>query len=75
MLERYLPPSTSRSIIVPPLTADVDRRRFEVSRLLTLSDKAQLGQFMTPETIAEFMASLFSPLNRSEFAYLTQELV
>ena len=62
MLEHYIPPSTSRSLIMSPLSADVDRRRLEASRLLTLSDKAQLGQFMTPATIAEFMASLFSPL-------------
>ena len=38
--------------------------------LLPLSDKAQLGQFMTPATIAVFMASLFSPLNRPEIRLL-----
>ena len=70
MLERYAPPSTSRPVIGPSLSADVDRRRLEASRLLPLSDKAQLGQFMTPATIAEFMASLFSPLNRSEIRLL-----
>ena len=63
MLEHFVSPSTSRSVIVSPLSADVDRRRLEASRLLTLSDKAQLGQFMTPAAIAEFMASLFSPCN------------
>ena len=70
MLERYVPPSTSRSMIGPPLTADVDRRRLEASRLLPLPDKAQLGQFMTPATITEFMTSLFSPLNGSEIRLL-----
>lgn len=70
MLERYAPPSTSKSVIVSPLSADVDRRRLEASRLLPPSDKAQLGQFMTPATIARFMASLFSPLNRSEIRLL-----
>ena len=70
MLERYLPPSTSRSMIVSPLSADVDRRRLEASRLLPLSDKAQLGQFLTPASIADFMASLFSPLNGSEIRLL-----
>ncbi len=49
---------------------NVDRRRLEASGSLPLANKAQLGQFLTPASIAEFMASLFSPLSVPEIRLL-----
>ena len=45
-----------------------DSVRREVAPRLGLKRKSQLGQFMTPATVARFMASLFSPstLHRCE---------
>jgi tRNA1(Val) A37 N6-methylase TrmN6 len=39
----------------------VDLVRKEVGRQITQKRKGELGQFMTPSTVARFMASLFSP--------------
>jgi adenine-specific DNA-methyltransferase len=45
--------------------APIDTVRLEASRQLDPDRKAQLGQFMTPARIAEFMASLFSSPERN----------
>ena len=37
-----------------------DRVRLEANRQLNPGRKAELGQFMTPESVANFMAGLFS---------------
>jgi len=37
----------------------IDKIRLEVSTKLDLAERARLGQFMTPSSIADFMASLF----------------
>lgn len=39
----------------------VDTLRKEVSRRISQKRKSEFGQFMTPVTVARFMASLFSP--------------
>ena len=41
---------------------NADGVRREVSPRLGIKPKSQLGQFMTPATVARFMASLFSPI-------------
>jgi len=38
----------------------LDQMRLEASRRLNPERKAELGQFMTPESVAKFMAGLFS---------------
>jgi adenine-specific DNA-methyltransferase len=43
------------------LLESVDIVRKEVGQQITQKRKAELGQFMTPSTVARFMASLFSP--------------
>lgn len=45
-------------------SAHVDRLRHEANARLDPRTKAELGQFMTPSRIAEFMASLFSSSTR-----------
>lgn len=52
------------------LSAHADRRRLQTSPALQLAQKAQLGQYMTSAPIAEFMASLFSPLGPREIRLL-----
>ena len=52
------------------LRGDVDRRRLEALVYSRCRTKLNLGQFLTPASIAEFMASLFSPLTRSEICLL-----
>ena len=52
------------------LTTRTDRRRLAAASQLAPSAKAELGQFMTPAPIAEFMASLFSPVVQSEIHLL-----
>jgi len=42
-----------------PAIVDLDARRVEASARLDPTERARLGQFMTPFTIASFMASLF----------------
>ena len=39
----------------------VDKLRLEAISQLDARRKAELGQFMTPTSVARFMASLFSP--------------
>lgn len=46
------------------LTA-IDQARLKVSAQLDIQKKSLLGQFMTPSTVARFMASLFSPSTES----------
>jgi hypothetical protein len=41
----------------------VDQRRKDVDKLLVDSNRFELGQFMTPSSVAHFMASLFQSLN------------
>ena len=41
----------------------VDRRRISVDRELLPAMRSELGQFMTPAPIAQFMASLFAPMS------------
>jgi DNA modification methylase/predicted RNA methylase len=43
----------------PSSTASIDQRRRAVSSLTSDATKAQLGQFMTPSRIAQYLASLF----------------
>lgn len=42
--------------------ATIEQRRQSVARSTTAARKSEFGQFMTPATIANFMASLFSSL-------------
>lgn len=58
------------SILVPSFSATVDRRRIEAARLLSPADRTRLGQYMTPAPIANFMASLFSTVDRREIHLL-----
>ena len=39
----------------------VDTIRKDVARKISQKRKSEFGQFMTPATVARFMASLFSP--------------
>ncbi len=43
------------------LLEHVENVRKEVGRRITQKRKSELGQFMTPSTVARFMASIFSP--------------
>jgi adenine-specific DNA-methyltransferase len=43
-------------------TQTIDDRRTEISRATPAKHKSQLGQFMTPGVIANFMASMFEPM-------------
>ena len=45
------------------MITQTEQIRLEASPKLDRKYKAQLGQFMTPATVARFMASLFSPSN------------
>ena len=45
------------------LLTDLDRLREEVAKATPAKRKSELGQFMTPSVIAEFMAAMFAPLN------------
>ncbi|WP_322907724.1 Eco57I restriction-modification methylase domain-containing protein [Paenibacillus sp. SGZ-1009] len=45
------------------LLEEIDKRRLEVNKLLNSKRRSQLGQFMTPIGVAEYMASLFKPTN------------
>ncbi|WP_434055046.1 MAG: BsuBI/PstI family type II restriction endonuclease [Roseibium sp.] len=48
----------------PPMLLDsADIRRIEANRQLNPKTKSSLGQFMTPSTICEFMASLFDEIS------------
>lgn len=46
------------------LAIETDTIRRQVSRQLEPSRKSELGQFMTPSGIAQFMASLFAPQHK-----------
>jgi adenine-specific DNA-methyltransferase len=46
-------------------TAQVDAMRLEVSRSLCSTRKTELGQFMTPVQVSDFMASLFDESSRA----------
>lgn len=50
----------------PGLSTDVETRRLEALPILVPASKSELGQFMTPASIADFMASLFSPISLPE---------
>src|SRR3990170_2469307 len=54
----------------PSLVARADSRRREVAPTLLPASKAALGQFMTPASIAQFMASLFAPPDSLEVRIL-----
>lgn len=41
----------------------IDLLRLEANQKLNLARKSELGQFMTPSSVAQFMASLFYPSN------------
>jgi adenine-specific DNA-methyltransferase len=43
-------------------TQAIDERRREIARATPAKHKSQLGQFMTPGVIANFMASMFEPM-------------
>lgn len=45
------------------LVPTIDQVRVDVNRLLNPQRKAALGQFMTPDSVADFMAALFSKRN------------
>src|SRR5207249_5064660 len=51
---------TMRSIKTAALQT-VDQVRLEANKQLNPQRKVELGQFMTPASVARFMASLFSP--------------
>jgi len=52
------------------LLDQVDTVRKEVGRKLDHGLKSELGQFMTPSTVARFMASLFTPSSNLQTAQL-----
>lgn len=47
------------TVLTDEKIAEIDSLRLEANAKLDPSKKGELGQFMTPSTIAEFMASLF----------------
>ena len=52
------------------LTARTDTRRLAAASRLAPNSKSELGQFMTPTPVAEFMATLFSPVTQPEIRLL-----
>lgn len=61
MRDIYNNQSTYGVADVLQLLESVDIVRKEVGQQIAQKRKAELGQFMTPSTVARFMASLFSP--------------
>jgi adenine-specific DNA-methyltransferase len=51
-------------------TQTIDARREAVARATPAKHKSQLGQFMTPGVIANFMASMFEPLGQKDIRLL-----
>jgi len=43
------------------MIASIERKRLQISRQTEAAKKSKLGQFFTPQPIAEFMADLFPP--------------
>jgi adenine-specific DNA-methyltransferase len=60
-----LMPEKLERVARPLLVDRVDLRRIEASRRLRPARRSELGQFMTPKSVATFMASLFGPLPES----------
>jgi len=52
------------------LSDNAEKRRLEAIPFLAPSTKSELGQFMTPVVVANYMASLFSPLSVDEIHLL-----
>lgn len=52
------------------LLEGIDNTRKEIGRLTSREHKSEFGQFMTPLTVARFMASLFSPSKNPQRAKL-----
>ncbi len=52
------------------LTARTDKRRLAAASRLAPNSKSELGQFMTPAPVAEFMATLFAPVTQPEIRLL-----
>lgn len=52
------------------LSAEADVRRLKTLPQLAPATKSELGQFMTPASIAEYMASLFSDVSAPEISLL-----
>lgn len=52
------------------LLTEIDQTRLSVSAGLDAQSKSQFGQFMTPGSVARFMASLFSDFGGSECRFL-----
>jgi len=42
--------------------ADLESRQRQVSSALEAASRAELGQFLTPSAVAQFMAGMFSPM-------------
>lgn len=49
---------------------ELDRRRGEISSALDTTSRAALGQFFTPRSVAEFMASMFAVQGKKEISLL-----
>ena len=52
------------------LLQQVDEMRLEVTKQLDRKERSALGQFMTPQAVAEFMATLFSDQPRTRIRLL-----
>jgi len=52
------------------LLQQVDETRLEVSSQLDQKERSALGQFMTPQAVAQFMAALFSDQHRTHIRLL-----
>jgi len=63
----YFPSSSTHKTT---LSSNADSRRLKALAYLVPTTKSELGQFMTPATIAEFMASMFTDISQPEIALL-----
>lgn len=59
--ESVIMKSSAVSVFEPRAVQHLDGRRLSVNKRMDPSRKSELGQFLTPDRIAEFMAALFSP--------------
>ena len=62
--------SRLRSVPKVTLSAAADKRRLETLPDLVPATKSQFGQFMTPASVAEFMASMFASVTLPEISLL-----
>jgi adenine-specific DNA-methyltransferase len=52
------------------MTPSIDQRRTKIASETSAARKSELGQFMTPTSIAQFMSSLFTPFGNQSVRLL-----